>query len=90
MPFEIDTGTDARPQYLVPDWFRDMQPDADENRLLHDYAYHLIGAMQNPKMFKTVIDHSLANWAFLRALGEEHPDVFTEYWAAFIERWQQP
>jgi hypothetical protein len=91
MPFEIDTGAtaEARPHWIIPDWFRDQLPeDADERRAVHDFAYHLIGAMQNPKTFDTVRKHVMANWEFLRTLAEMHPDVFDEFWAAYNERWQ--
>jgi hypothetical protein len=89
--FAIDTGAPADTfdeRSLVPDWFRDMHGDADTSRLFHDYAYHMIGAMQNPKQWKTVRKHILHDWGFLRALSQHHPDVFDEVLAAYAERWQ--
>lgn len=86
MAILIDTGA---PDVLafIPNWFRDLQPaDAPPDRIAHDFAYHLIGDMTNPKTFKTVRKHLLQNWSFLHELAEMHPDVFDEVLQAFVER----
>ena len=88
--FEIDTGADRR--VAIPDWFVDTyQTPPEESRLIHDYAYHLIGEMNgdnpaNAKTMRTIRKHALMNWGFLRALADEHPDVFDEFWTAYAER----
>lgn len=88
MTFAIDTGAPAAMTIAdyVPDWFKDTIGEATEYRLSHDFAYHLIGDMKNPKTFKTVRKHLLQNWQFLRLLGEQQPDVFDEVLTAFSER----
>ena len=89
MVFVIDTGTqDRKPIDAVPDWFRDIYAaDTEDARVIHDYAYHLIGALKEPKKMETVRRHVLAQWWFLRDLAEIHPDVFDEFLAAYAERW---
>ncbi len=91
MTFDIDTGViDRHPADLfVPDWFHDlMDPATPPDRILHNYAYHLIGALKNPKKMDTVRRHTLANWAFLQALSERYPTVFDEFMVAYAERVQ--
>ncbi len=92
MTFQIDTGTAPSPLDRIPDWFRDTYPDErDVARIVHDYGYHLIGAMNpdnpnNPKTVATVRKHMLAAWWFIRDLAEMHPDVFDELMTAYAER----
>ena len=84
----IDTGPVTHPaDRLIPDWFLDgAPPDADKNRLMHDYAYHVIGAMRNPVKLETVRRHVLAEWAFVAELAKTHPAVFDELICAYAER----
>jgi len=87
MTFVIDTGETAGVRSLIPDWFLDQYAVApDDSRAVHDYAYHLIGSVNNPKTMKTVREHTLAAWGFLRALAEMHPEVFDEFICAYAER----
>lgn len=85
---EIDTGvSEDNPLRLVPDWFLDRCNDPqDVCRVVHDYAYHLIGALENPRSMATVRKHTLAQWSFLRALADLHPEVFDEFICAYAER----
>lgn len=90
MTFEIDTGIAADdPRRFIPDWFRDQyganEPDAA--RMVHDYGYHLIGALTAPAKMDTVRKHTLAQWGFLRVLADMHPGVFDEFWSIYAERW---
>jgi hypothetical protein len=74
----------------IPDWFKDSYVKLpDDAKLSHDFAYHMIGEMQNPKKFETVRAHLVAKWEFLRLLSEEHPDVFDEVLTAFGERFYE-
>jgi hypothetical protein len=86
--FEIITEETAfDPASLIPDWFKDQYAvTPDTSRLMHDYAFHLIGALQNPVKMETVRKHTLAQWNFLRHLADMHPDVFDEFICAFAER----
>ncbi|MDZ7906206.1 MAG: hypothetical protein U5N55_10835 [Cypionkella sp.] len=89
MTFEIQANptTAEIAARLIPSWFKDMHQEAvDPRRLMHDYAYHLIGALQTPKTIKTVRKHTLAQWEFLQLLADEWPDVFDEFWTVYIER----
>jgi hypothetical protein len=87
----IDTGAaDFDLRDLVPDWFRDIcAPDISTERLFHDYAYHLIGATTGPVKMATVRKHAVAQWAFLRALSDMHPEVFDEFFAAYAARYAE-
>lgn len=89
MTFAIDTGlSDQSPTRFIPDWFHDIfgdTPPAPE-RMMHDFGYHLIGAMQNPKKLETVRRHFLKNWEFLRELAATNPGVFDEIMTAYAER----
>lgn len=89
MTFEIDTGapvTNSAIDY-VPDWFRDqMAADAPPARVAHDFGYHLIGALNNPKTIATIRKHTLQNWAFWRCMADEWPEVFDEFWMSYAER----
>lgn len=96
--FKIDTGAPGAPdtyappaiETLIPDWFRDMAAaNTPPEQLAHDYGYHIIGAMQNPKTWPTVRKHILHDWRFLRSLADVHPDVFDEILQAYAERWQE-
>jgi hypothetical protein len=87
--FTIDTGVQtARPPIdFVPDWFRDaysVEPSAE--RVIHDYGYHLIGALRNPAKVETCRKHTIMHWGFLRNLAEIHPSVFDEFMCAYAER----
>lgn len=89
MAFIIDTGPVADPaRSLIPDWFWDTYPTdgTSSDRAIHDYGYHLIGALKNPAKMDTVRKHTLAQWQFLRLLAETHPGVFDEFMAAYAER----
>lgn len=88
MPFEIITEETAfDPASLIPDWFKDQyQITPDASRMMHDYGYHLIGALQNPVKMDTVRKHTLAQWNFLRQLGDVHPGVLDEFLCAYAER----
>jgi len=86
--FEIDLGqTQFDPRDLVPDWFADQLPrDTTTERLFHEYAYHLIGATNDPAKMETVRRHTLAQWRFLRHLADMHPAIFDEFLMAYAER----
>ena len=86
--FVIESGPIADdPLRFVPDWFRDVYAvEPEPRRVLHDYAYHLIGSMTNPKKVETVRKHVLSQWGFLQVLSVEHPEVFDEFWCAYAER----
>lgn len=91
MTFQFDTGPTPIDAFQgVPDWFRDLMPaDAAPEKVMHDYGYHLIGEIKEPKTFKTVRKRILAHWSFLQRLAETHPDVFDELLAAYGERWTE-
>ena len=83
----IDTGKpEFDPIDLIPDWFRDVNQSATAERMIHDYGYHLIGALGNPVKVETCRKHMMREWAFLRLLAETWPDVFDEYLIAYAER----
>ena len=86
--FVIDTGVETRdPLWSVPAWFRDQLPaDAADAYVIHQYGFHLIGALNNHAKVETVRKHVLGSWPFLALLGETHPDVFDEFWMAYAER----
>lgn len=87
MTLVIDTGTpQLSPLEYIPDWFRDICDGVSNERTVHDFAYHLMGAMNNPKTIDTVRKHILANWRFLAVLADMHPGVFDEFWTAYAER----
>lgn len=89
MSFEIDTGTPIQPTAInyVPDWFRDqMDDDADDNHIVHDFAYHLIGALNNPAKIETVRKQTLANWSFWRCVGHEWPEILDEFICSYAEQ----
>lgn len=92
--FAIDTGHAVNPAIeQIPDWFRDNYgDDADEARIAHDYAYHMIGELldeNGPKKVETVRRHMLAKWGFLHALAAVHPDLFDEVFTSYAERVQR-
>jgi len=94
MSFVIDTGSTGdsvfTPESTIPDWFQDQLPaDATVEKKMHDFAYHIIGAMQNPKTFEAVRKHICRDWSFLRQLALIHPEVFDEVLCAYGERWQE-
>lgn len=88
MTFIIDTGpdlTDTRD--LLPDWFRDIYPDGQPvERLFHDYGYHLIAQIKQPKKMDTVRKHILMDWRAIRVLADLQPGVFDELLCAYAER----
>jgi len=86
--FQIDIGLHPDdPLNLVPDWFKDqIMPVCDPRDVVHSYAYHLIGAMRDPKKMDTVRRHILSQWRFLRVLADVHPGVFDELLCAYAER----
>lgn len=93
MPFEIDTGTPDPALQFIPDWFLDTYrgEPPETARVVHDYAYHLMGAMRQenpaaPKTIATVRKHTLSAWGFLRTLADMHPEVFDEFWTSYAER----
>lgn len=88
MTLVIDTGVqEFTPLDLIPDWYRDIHPiGTPPEKVMHDYGYHLIGAMNNPKKLETVRTHVLAQWRFIAALAAVHPGVFDEIMTAYAER----
>ncbi len=87
MTFEIDTGIQDSALRLIPAWFQDLKPEGtDPRRVVHDYGYHLIGALHKPATMATVRKHTLAQWSFLQLLAHEWPDVFDEFWTTYTER----
>lgn len=92
MVFEIDTGVIERTAIsYLPDWFLDQYyPELpDERRVVHDFAYHLIGTLSahdGSKKMETVRKHTMAQWGFLRILADMHPAVFDEFICAYAER----
>lgn len=86
----IDTGIAADdPRRFMPDWFLDRNDTGDTRRLVHDYAYHLIGALHDPKAMRTVRKHTVAQWSFLRHLADEWPEIFDEFWTVYAERFAE-
>lgn len=63
-----------------------MPEDATDAQIAHDYGYHLIWQMQNPKMMKTVRKHLLRDFAALEFVAELQPEVFDEVLMAYAER----
>ncbi len=88
MTLTIDTGADDRSATrFIPDWFHDIYPsDTPDAKLMHDYGYHLIGAMQKPVRLDTVRRHLTAEWSFLIELAAINPGVFDEILTAYAER----
>jgi len=89
MGFVIDTGlAERRPIEGVPDWFRDGCPEGTpDDAIMRSYAYHVIGEMNNPKTMKTVREHFLAKWKFIRDIADLDPALFDEIIAAYAEQW---
>lgn len=83
----IDTGAPAaNPLLGIPDWFIDMMPeDMPQDRIIHQYAYHLIGKLSEYRSITFARKHLLLHWGFLRALAETHPEIFDEAMAAYAE-----
>jgi hypothetical protein len=84
---KIDTGVaDYTVRSVIPDWFQDLMPDnATDEQLAHDYAYHLVGALGNPKKMDTVRKHFLQQFSFMHFLAGMHPTVFDELVCAYAE-----
>ena len=85
----IDTGERAADPLLgIPDWFIDQMPeDMPQDRLIHQYAYHLIGKLSEYRSMKFARKHLILHWGFLRALADTHPEIFDEAIAAYAEVW---
>lgn len=84
----IDTGERADATLGIPDWFVDLMPeDTPEDRLIHQYAYHLIGKLAEYRSMKFARKHLLLHWAFLRRLADTHPEIFDEALGAYAEAW---
>ncbi len=82
----IDTGDRADATLGIPDWFIDQMPeDMPQDRLIHQYAYHLIGKLAEYRAMKFARKHLLLHWGFLRALADTHPEIFDEAMAAYAE-----
>lgn len=94
MSIVIDTGADPRPVAavdMVPDWAFDQSPDpADREGVLKFYVYTgVIGhGIQRPKKDETALKHMLAEWNFLRQLGQENPFLLNEILTAYVEKLQ--
>jgi len=87
MTLVIDTGrSETDPRRHMPDWFIDRNDTGDDLRLIHDYGYYLIGELRAPKTMATVRRHVIGQWAFLRTLAEQQPDIFDEFQVAYAER----
>lgn len=85
---EIDTGNAADATLGIPDWFVDLMPEGTpEDRLIHQYAYHLIGKLAEYRSMKFARKHLLLHWAFLRRLADTHPEIFDEAIGAYAEAW---
>ena len=89
MSFEIDTGhQSATIATFISDWFVDLYPeDTPIEKLAHDYAYHLIGALNNPKMMKTVRAHFVGAVPGSWSTSRKCIQTFDELVAAYTERW---
>lgn len=89
MTLIIDTGTVATPvRNLIPDFFQDWHPDADDSELMRRYCFHIVGEITGPKKLATARKHMLANWQFLRMALEACPDHADEVFTAYAERAQ--
>lgn len=89
MTIQIDTGNTAADGALgIPDWFIDLMPEGTpEARLVHQYAYHLIGKLTEYRSMKFARKHLLMHWAFLQRLSDMHPEIFDEAIGAYAEVW---
>jgi hypothetical protein len=94
MTIVIDTGAEPRALTaadFVPDWAYDQAPDAnDPAGVVRFYVYTgVIGhGIQRPKKDETALKHMLAEWNFLRQLGEESPFLLNEILTAYVEKLQ--
>ncbi len=89
MTFTIDTGA---PQidltHGIPTWFQDEMPEGTTpERMMHQYAYHLIGKLSSYSSMKFARRHLTGHWAFLSRLAEIHPEIFDEVLATYAETW---
>jgi hypothetical protein len=87
MTFQIDTGA---PQiditHGIPTWFQDEMPeDMPPERLMHNYAYHLIGKLGTYKSMMYARRHLVGHWPFLQRLADIHPEIFDEVMTAYAE-----
>lgn len=85
----IDTGAPTDdPLRGIPDWFIDMMPtDTPQDRIIHQYAYHLIGKLAEYRSIKFARKHLLLHWGFLLRLADTHPEIFDEALGAYAEAW---
>ena len=85
----IDTGAPAADPLLgIPDWFVDLfEEGTPQERIIHQYAYHLIGKLAEYRSMKFARKHLLLHWGFLRALADTHPEIFDEALGAYAEAW---
>lgn len=86
---ELDENTRLEDQITdyLPDWFKDQfVADTAPEKLAHDFAYHMIWQMKQPKKMETVIKHLLAQWRFLALLAKQDNDLFLEVFTALVER----
>lgn len=85
----IDTGATAVDPLLgIPDWFTDLLPqDMPQDRIIHQYAYHLIGKLSEYRSMKFARKHLMLHWGFLHRLADTHPEIFDEAIAAYAEAW---
>lgn len=84
----IDTGVAPQREYLIPAWFIDQMPeDISDERLAHQYAYHLIGKISEYKSMKFARLQLIGHWQFLRSLADSHPEIFDEVIAVYAEKW---
>lgn len=94
MNIVIDTGAEPRAITAfdcVPDWAIDQAPNAEDRAgVVRFYAYTgIIGhGIQKPKRDETALKHLLAEWNFLRLLGEEDPFLLNEILTAYVEKLQ--
>jgi hypothetical protein len=86
----IDTGTPedvASIKTYIADFILDALPeDVSDEKAAHDFAYHIIWKINQPRTMDTVRKHYLANWGFLFRLAEIDPDLFDEVQSAYAER----
>jgi hypothetical protein len=89
MTLIIDTGApQINPTQGVPDWFVDMMPEGTPpERIMHNYAYNLIGKLSDYSSMKFARKHLMMHWGFLSRLAEIHPEIFDEVLSAYAEVW---
>lgn len=89
MTLVIDTGTAETPvRQMMPDYFLDWHPDADDLELTKRYCLHIMGEIRRPKRMETVRKTMLVNWSFLRIALEACPGHVDEVFTEYVERLQ--